>query len=226
MAKIAIVGGHGKIAQLLTKQLAARGDRIVSIIRNPEQEAAITALGGSPVIADFERLEMEDVAHYFAGVDVVVFAAGAGPGSTAARKRTSDYGASVLAARAAAEMNVPRFIQISAIGVEDDVDPDADPVWNAYVEAKRDADEALRRTALDWTILRPGRLTDSSGTGHVLLTTGIERMPDGVGEIPRADVAATIVAIIDEPDAVDVTWDLVGGETPITEAVKDAVGNR
>lgn len=223
MAKIAVVGGHGQIAQLLTKQLAARGDQIVSVIRNPEHEADVTAHGGSPVIADFERLEMEDVAHYFAGVDVVVFAAGAGPGSTAARKRTVDYGASVLAARAAAEMNVPRFIQISAIGVDEDVDPDADPVWNAYVEAKRDADEALRRTALGWTILRPGPLTNDPGTGRVHVAPEIPRVDGAALAIPREDVAATIVAIIDSPAAVGVTWDLVGGEQPISEEIAGAV---
>lgn len=223
MAKIAVVGGHGQIAQLLTKQLAARGDQIISVIRNPEHEADVTANGGSPVIADFERLEMEDVAHYFTDVDVVVFAAGAGPGSTAARKRTVDYGASVLAARAAAEMNVPRFIQISAIGVDDELDPDADPVWNAYVEAKRDADTALRRTALGWTILRPGPLTNDPGTGLVRLAPEIPRGDIAGHGIPRADVAAVIVALIDAPEAVRVTWDLTGGAQPISAAVADAV---
>ncbi len=223
MAKIAVVGGHGQIALLLTQQLAKRGDHIVSVIRNPEHEADVTAVGGSPVVADFEKLDMEDVAHYFSGVDAVVFAAGAGPNSSAARKRTVDYGASVLAARAAAEMNVPRFIQISALGVDQDVDPDGDPVWNAYVVAKRDADEALRRTALGWVILRPGGLTDDAGTGKVKL---VEELPldDPAGlTVPRADVAATIAAILANAEATKVTWDLVSGEHTPAEAVAKAL---
>lgn len=223
MAKIAVVGGHGQIAQLLTQQLAQRGDQVLSMIRNPDQEADITAVGGSPVIADFEKLEMEDVAHYFADVDAVVFAAGAGGNSSAARKRTVDYGASLTAARAAAEMNVPRFIQISAIGVDQDVDPDGDPVWNAYVEAKRDADEALRGTALGWTILRPGHLTDDAGTGKVYLAADIPLdNPDNLS-IPRADVAATIVAVLDNPEATKVTWDLISGDLDAAEAVAKAL---
>lgn len=223
MAKIAVVGGHGQIAQLLTQQLAKRGDQVLSMIRNPDQEATITALGGSPVVADFEKLEMEDVAHYFADVDAVVFAAGAGANSSAARKRTVDYGASLTAARAAAEMNVPRFIQISAIGVDHDVDPDGDPVWNAYVEAKRDADTALRRTALAWTILRPGRLTDDAGTGKIYLAEDIPLDNQDAIQIPRADVAAAVVAVLENPAAVNVTWDLVSGDADAAEAVAKAL---
>lgn len=223
MAKIAVVGGHGKIAQLLTQQLAKRGDQVLSMIRNPDQEADITAVGGSPVVADFEKLEMEDVARYFADVDAVVFAAGAGGNSTAARKRTVDYGASVTAARAAAEMNVPRFIQISAIGVDEDVDPDGDPIWNAYVEAKRDADEALRKTALGWTILRPGALTEDAGTGKVYLAADIPLDNPDVLKIPRADVATAIVAVLDNPDATRVTWDLISGDLDAAEAVAKAL---
>ena len=228
MANIAIIGGHGQIALLLTRELKARGDDVVSFIRNVDHSDAVREAGGRPVIADLEKLEMEDFARYLAGVDAVVFAAGAGAGSTAARKRTVDYGASLLAARAAAEMNVPRFIQISAIGVDEPLEPDTEAVWAAYVEAKRDADAALRLTALNWTILRPGGLTDEPATGRVRLGTDLlngSPAPQTMS-IPRADVAAVIAGLLSEPEAVDVTWDVLSGEQPISAAIAAALEDR
>jgi uncharacterized protein YbjT (DUF2867 family) len=112
---------------------------------------------------------------------------------------------------------VRRFIQVSAWGVDTPVAEDADPQWAAYVAAKRDADAVLRQSGLDWTILRPGALTYDEGTGSILLAPTVPR-----GAIPREDVAALIAACMDEPRSIGRQWEVIGGDTPIAEAVRGA----
>lgn len=218
MSRIVLIGGHGKISQLLTSLLVANGDEVVSVFRNPEHRGAIEALGAEAFVCDVETASVADLVPALTGADAVVFAAGAGAGSGAARKRTVDFEGSVKAAAAAAEAGVARFVQVSAIGVDDGPAPDADDVWTAYVEAKRDADSELRRSELKWTILRPGALTDDEPTGLVTLAEHTER-----DSIPRADVAAVIAAVLTFPDSSGHSWDLIAGETPIPAAVAAAV---
>lgn len=218
MSRIVIIGGHGSIARLLTGILVERGDEVVSVFRNPDHRADIEAIGAEAVVCDIERASASDLVPVMAGADAVVFAAGAGPGSGAARKRTVDFDGSVKSAAAAEEAGVSRFVQVSAIGVDRALEPDAEEVWAAYVEAKRDADAALRRTGLEWTILRPGTLTDDEPTGLVTLAAETER-----GPIPRADVAALLAAVLTFPDTAGHTWEVVSGETPIPAAIAAAV---
>ncbi|MET1051483.1 MAG: SDR family oxidoreductase [Mycetocola sp.] len=218
MSRIVIIGGHGSIARQLTSLLVERGDDVVSVFRNPDHSDEIAALGAEPVVCDIETAPASELAGAMASADAVVFAAGAGPNSGAARKHTVDFGGSVKSAAAAEAAGVPRFVQISAIGVDDGPAEDADEQWAAYVVAKRDADAALRRTSLGWTILRPGGLTDDAPTGMITLATETER-----ATIPRGDVAATIAAVLTLPDTAGHSWDLISGETPIPAAIAAAV---
>jgi uncharacterized protein YbjT (DUF2867 family) len=218
MSRIVVVGGHGKISRLLTPMLVSNGDEVVSVFRNPGHRSDVEALGAEAFVCDVEPASIADLVPAMTGADAVVFAAGAGPGSGAARKYTVDYEASVKSAAAAEEAGVSRFVQVSAIGVDEGPDPRTDEVWAAYVEAKRDADAALRRSGLAWTILRPGRLTDDEPTGLVRLAEHTER-----DSIPRADVAAVIAAVLTFPETAGHTWDLTSGETPIPAAVAAAV---
>ncbi|MBG6238866.1 uncharacterized protein YbjT (DUF2867 family) [Mycetocola sp. CAN_C7] len=218
MSRIVLIGGHGSIARQLTVLLVERGDEVVSIFRNPDHSAEIEALGAEPVVCDIETASASELVAAMAEADAVVFAAGAGPSSGAERKHTVDYEGSVKSAAAAEDAGVSRFVQISAIGVDDGPGPDADEQWTAYVVAKRDADIALRRTGLAWTILRPGGLTDDEPTGMVTLATETDR-----ATIPRADVAATIAAVLTLPDSAGHSWDLISGETPIPAAIAAAV---
>ena len=218
MSRIVIIGGHGSIARQLTGLLVERGDAVVSVFRNPGHREEIEALGAEAVVCDIETAAAADLAPAMAGADAVVFAAGAGPGSGAERKRTVDYEGSVKAAAAAETAGVPRFVQVSAIGVDDGPEPGAEAVWAAYVEAKRDADDALRRTGLAWTILRPGALTDDEATGLVTLAADTDR-----GSVPRADVAAVLAAVLAFPDTAGHAWDLITGETAIPAAIAAAV---
>ncbi|MDT0346052.1 NAD(P)H-binding protein [Streptomyces litchfieldiae] len=215
-----IAGGHGKIARRLEKLLSGRGDQVAGLIRNPGQAGALLAAGAEPVVCDLESAHVEEVARHLAGADAAVFAAGAGPGSGAARKETVDHRAATLFADAAQRVGVRRFLVVSAIGADEEPPPGTDPVFAAYLRAKAAADADIRaRTGLFWTILRPGRLTDDPGTGLVRLAPTTPR-----GEVTRDDVAAVLMALLDQPGTSGLTLDLIGGETPIPQAVSELVG--
>ncbi|PXX70706.1 putative NAD(P)-binding protein [Nocardia tenerifensis] len=210
-----IAGGHGKIALLLAELLARRGDEVVSLIRNPDHAADVSATGAEPALLDLEHADAADLTAAVRGSDAVVFAAGAGPGSTAERKYTVDRDGSVRLADTAERAGVSRFVQISSMGAGQPPAPGTDDVWAAYIDAKTQAEADLRERALDWTILRPGRLIDTAGTG--LVTLAAPRVPRG--EIPRADVAAVLAALLLATHTAGATLELVAGDTSIDRAV-------
>lgn len=215
--RVVIAGGHGKIAQHLTYLLAGHGDRPVALIRNSAHDGAVRTLGAFPVVIDLESSTVEEVAKVLDGADVAVFAAGAGPGSSIERKDSVDRAAAVLLADAAEKAGVRRFIQISAMGAGDEIPENTDEVFAAYLRAKTAAEEDLKtRTSLDWTILRPGLLTDDDPTGEVLLA----EPPVDRGSVPRADVAAVIEALIDAPSSVGKILVLTSGPHTIREAIE------
>ncbi|WP_432052198.1 NAD(P)H-binding protein [Streptomyces xiamenensis] len=213
-----IAGGHGKIAQRLERLLAARGDRPAGLIRKPEQAGALLAAGAEPLVCDLESAPVTELTKHLEGADAVVFAAGAGPGSGADRKETVDRAAAALLADAAEAAGVRRYVMVSAINVDEEPPPGTDPVFAAYLRAKAAADADLRaRTALEWTILRPGMLTDAPGTGLVDLSPDAPR-----GEITRDDVAAVLLALLDTPATAGLTLNLVNGSTAVDAAVTRA----
>lgn len=214
--RVVIAGGHGKIGLRLARRLAAAGDEPVGLIRSADQAADVREAGAEPVVLDLERADVDQVTEALAGAEVVVFAAGAGPGSGAARKDTVDRGAAVLLAEAAERVVGRRYIQISSMGVDDPPPPGADEVFAAYLRAKKAAEDDLRaRPSLDWTILRPGRLTDEPGTGQVRLGESVE-----YGQVSREDVAAVIVPMMWEIATFGRTLELTSGNTPVEEAVR------
>jgi uncharacterized protein YbjT (DUF2867 family) len=211
---VVIAGGHGKIALILEGLLCARGDSVAGLIRNPVQAADLEAAGADALVVDLEKATVDEVAGHLRGADAVVFAAGAGPGSGAARKETVDRDAAILLADAAQAAGVDRYVMVSAMAADPHATAD-DEVFQIYLRAKGIADEAIRsRTALRSTIVRPGHLTDDAGTGRVAIAESTGR-----GAIPRADVAAVLVAVLDEPGTGGQSFDLISGETPIAEAV-------
>lgn len=214
--RIVVAGGHGKVALLLTARLAARGDTVVGIVRNPGHLGDVRAAGGDGVVLDLEAASVDEVAAAVAGADALVFAAGAGPGSGAARKDTVDRAAAVLFADAAEEADVRRFLQVSAMGLARADDPATEGVFAAYLRAKAAAEEDLTSRALEWTILRPGHLTDEPATGRVTLGPAV-----APGSVSRDDVAAVLVALLDAPGTAGRVLELVGGDTPIDQALAD-----
>jgi len=213
--RVVIAGGHGKIALLLERLLAGRGDRAVGLVRNPAHVADVQQAGAEAVVCDLEAASAEDVALLLSGAGAVVFAAGAGPGSGAPRKDSVDRGASVLMAEAAERAGVRRFVQISSMGAGQPPRPGTDEVWAAYITAKTAAEDDLRARDLDWTILRPGGLTDAPATGKIRLAPP----PLPRGTVPRADVAAVIAALLDTPGTRNHTLELTGGDTPVAPSV-------
>ncbi|WP_166021563.1 NAD(P)H-binding protein [Streptomyces chilikensis] len=217
--RIVIAGGHGRIALRLSRLLTARGDEVAGIIRNPDHEADLREAGAEPLVCDLESASAEEVAALLRGADAAVFAAGAGPGSGADRKATVDKGAAVLLADAAVRAGVRRLLVVSSMAA--DPDHEGDEVFDVYLRAKGEADAHVRSLgdALDWTILRPGMLTDDAGTGRVLLSASTGR-----GPVPRDDVAAVLAELLDFPGTVGLTLELISGSTPVQDAVKMVSG--
>jgi nucleoside-diphosphate-sugar epimerase len=215
--RIAVAGAHGQVARRLGRLLSGRGDDVVGIVRNPDHAADLESDGVRPAVLDLESASVDDVAAVVAGSDAVVFAAGAGPGSGAARKHTVDHAAAVLLADAAERAGVRTYVLVSSMGVgqaRQGTPRGMDPVFAVYLQAKlRAEDEILPRLALDTTIVRPGRLTDDPGTGRVTLGHGI-----AFGDVPRDDVAAVIAQILRAGKTGDIV-EVTGGPTPIEEAV-------
>ncbi|MDX6259692.1 MAG: hypothetical protein QOH84_1380 [Kribbellaceae bacterium] len=213
--RVVIAGGHGQIALRLTKLLTADGHSVVGLVRNPAHEADIAAAGGEAAVLDLESADVESVAKVLEGADVAIFSAGAGPGSGNDRKDTVDRGAAGLLADAAEQAGVRRHIQVSSMGADrvDQLDPDDS--FTVYLKAKKAAEDDLRaRDGLDWTVLRPGSLTNDPGTGLVLLAD-----KTGRGSITRDDVALVLAGLCDTPASIGRTLELIAGDTPVAEAL-------
>jgi uncharacterized protein YbjT (DUF2867 family) len=208
---VVVAGGHGKVALRLLRRLAERGHRARGLIRNPDHAADLEAAGAEPVLSDLEQ--EDDVAQHVEGADAIVFAAGAGPGSGPARKRTMDLGGAVKLIDAARAVGIARYVIVSSMGAGN---PErASGPMRPYLEAKTQADERLAASGLDYTIVRPGGLTDEPGSGRI--RAGLEL---SFGQVSRDDVAATLVAVLDADNTIGKTFDLLAGDTPIEEAVR------
>lgn len=210
---IVIAGGHGKIALLLSRQLADAGHHPVGLIRNRDHTAEVKAAGAEPRLLDLESSDLKQVTAALAGADAVVFAAGSGPDSGPERKMTVDRDGAILLADAAVAAGVFRMVVISSIGA-DTFSAASDDPFQVYLRAKSEADQAIRTKELAWTIVRPGSLTDEPATGLVAAASSVVR-----GSIPRADVAAVIVQLLADRGGVGVTFEVVSGDTPIAAAI-------
>ncbi|GAA4364713.1 SDR family oxidoreductase [Nocardioides caricicola] len=215
MTRVAIVGGHGQVARQLIHVLRRADHDAVALVRKEEYRAELEERGAEVRLLDIEKQDASAFAAAFEGCGAVVFAAGGGPDGNIERKRTVDLEGSLKSIDGAKQAGIDRFVQISAINVDDPLPADTGDVWRAYVEAKRDADAALRDSGLAWTIIRPGRLTDDPATGKVALGPDVAR-----GDVTRADVAAVVAAVLDVPTTVGKQWNLVNGDQPVEDAVQ------
>ena len=214
MSTFTIIGGHGKVALLLARALAGQGHTVRSTIRNEDHGADVEATGATPWTLDLEAADAGDVAEAIGSADAVVFSAGAGGDGNVDRKRTVDLEGSLKSIEGAKLAGVRRFVQVSAMGVDEPVGEDASEVWRAYVEAKRDADAALRDSGLDWTVVRPGALTDGLATDAVRVA---DRLPRG--EISRADVAAVLVGVLEDDATAGKQFELTEGDSTVSAAL-------
>lgn len=216
--RIAIVGGHGKVALQLIPLLVDRGHTVFPLARQQQQLRDLAAMGTEPRELDIENSSESRFRSVFQGADAVVFSAGGGPDGNIDRKRTVDFEGAVKSIAAAKALGISRFVMVSAMSVDEPPAVGSSDVWRAYVEAKRDADAALRDSGLEWTIIRPGGLLDEPATGHVTLAKTVAR-----GSIPRADVAHVLADCLERPETAGHQWELVSGDTPVQAALDHAV---
>jgi len=197
----------------LARALQERRDEVLGLVRKPDQADDLRANGVEPVVCDLEEASEQEAAEAIHGADAVVFAAGAGPGSGAERKETVDYGGAVKLIAAAKSEGIDRYVMVSSMGA--DPEREGDEVFDAYVRAKGKADAELERSGLDYTIVRPGMLTDDPPTGQVELDESVKR-----GEVTRGDVAEVLAAVLHAPSTAGKTLELTNaGRSSIDEAV-------
>jgi nucleoside-diphosphate-sugar epimerase len=211
--KVAIAGGHGKIALALTRRLAERGDAVTSLIRNPAHADEVRAAGATPAVCDLEHASVAELTPALEGADAAVFAAGAGPGSGAERKLTMDRDGAIKFLAAANAAAVQRFVIVSSVGAENP--PGGDDVFSVYLRAKAEADAAVMQSDREWTVVRPGPLSDDAGTGQVRISTDPFR-----GRVAREDVAGVLDAILRGSRAATGKVLYVGGGE---DAIEDAL---
>lgn len=209
---IVIAGGHGQIALKLAKLLSTEGHEVRALIRNPDHASDVEAAGAEALIADLETQSAFNLADEILDADAIVFAAGAGPGSGPERKWTVDYEGAAKLIDVAVANSIPRYVIVSSVGADPAAEDDGG--FGTYLRAKGQADSDLTQSELDYTILRPGPLTDDPGTGEI--TIGAEIEP---GPVTREDVAATIAAVLEEDATIGLTLDLRGGGLPVAEAI-------
>jgi uncharacterized protein YbjT (DUF2867 family) len=206
--RVLVAGSHGKIGRRLVRRLAAAGHTPLALIRDPGQAEEMAALGGEPLVADLTG----DVSDAPKACEAIVFTAGAGPGSGPGPKQTIDRGGAEKLVDAAQRHGVRRYVMVSSIGAHD---PAAGGDLQPYLEAKQQADEHLRASGLDWTIVRPGSLTEEPGDGRVRVSTELGAR----GPVSRDDVAAVLHAVLERDELAGLTFELFDGDTPIAEAL-------
>ncbi len=207
---VLVAGGHGQIALHLLRLLAEHGHHGRGLIRNPDHAPDLERIGAVPVLCD---LEHDDPRPHLGTADAIVFAAGAGPGSGPERKRTVDYGGAVKLIEAAEELGVPRYLIVSSMGADDPAS--ASEAMRPYQEAKHDADAALAASSLDWTIVRPGGLTNGPGSGRVAIAERLGRF----GQVPREDVALVLLECLGADATIRKTFEVLEGDVPVREAI-------
>lgn len=219
MARIALIGGHGKIALLAQPQLTQAGHQVSSVIRNPSHASDVAATGATPVVADIESLDTGEIGELLQGHDLVLWSAGAGGGNPA-RTVAVDREAAIRSIDAAVAVGVPRYLMVSYFGAGPDHGVPEDNPFHTYAEAKAAADAHLRASTLAWTIVAPSGLTDDPATGAIELgAPGV-----AAGSVSRADVATVLAQLAGREDLAGVTVRFNGGILPIAQALDSLAG--
>ncbi|WP_146362101.1 SDR family oxidoreductase [Arthrobacter yangruifuii] len=213
MSRIAIIGGHGKVALHLARRLSDKGHAVTSLFRNPDHTADVEETGAQAVVADVENLSTEQITDLLRGQDAVVWTAGAGGGAPE-RTFAVDRDAAIRSMDAAEAAGANRYVMVSYFGAGKNHGVPEDDGFYAYAEAKADADEHLRASSLNWTILGPSALTMDPGTGLIETGAGIEG-----SSVSREDVAQVAAEVLERPETAGRTIEFNNGSTPVAEAL-------
>ncbi|WP_282235069.1 NAD(P)-binding oxidoreductase [Salinicola endophyticus] len=207
MGKTLVIGANGQIGRRFCQQAAAQGAPVRAMLRDASQQAFFDELGVESVVGDLAG----DMAGAFEGCNAVLFTAGSGAATGLDRTLMIDLNGAMRAVDQAREAGIQRFVMVSTLHV----DPLAGPEkLQPYLVAKRAADAYLMASELDWTVLRPGRLTDTAGSGRVTLSQDASTS----GEVSRDNVASFALAVLNHR-APAREYVLLDGATPIAEAV-------
>ena len=213
--KVLVAGANGQTARRLVRMLVEDGHEVRGLIRKEEQIANVESDGAEAVLADLEQDEVDGkIGQAVEGCDAIIFAAGAGPGSGTERKETMDRDGAIKLMEAAKQHGAQRYLMLSTMGADD---PESrDEKMQPYMRAKGEADQSLRDSGLDYTIIRPGRLTDEAGTGNIVAAESLGRYD----EITREDVARAFAVVLEAENTYGKTIEILSGDTAIKEAVE------
>ncbi|MFC5712611.1 SDR family oxidoreductase [Thalassorhabdus alkalitolerans] len=211
--RVLIVGANGKVARHSLRHFKdSDKHEAVAMIRKEEQASELKELGAAEtVIADLEG----DISHAFNGIDAVIFAAGSGPHTGADKTVLIDLWGAIKTIDEAKKQGVNRFVMISAINVDDP--EEAPEKMRHYVVAKKLADDHLKASGLDYTIVRPGPLTNDDPTGQLLIE---EKIGHRNGEITRGDVGHVVFETVDKENTHHKVFEILNGEALLEEAIQ------
>ncbi|MDC3417622.1 SDR family oxidoreductase [Aquibacillus salsiterrae] len=212
--KILVVGANGQIGKHLVRFIQESEHEAKAMIRNEAQSSYFTELGAETVVVDLEG-DTKEIAKAAEGVDAIVFTAGSGPHTGKDKTIMIDLDGAVKTIEAAKLAGVKRFVMVSSFDTTREAIQEANESFAPYVAAKHYADEWLKATDLDYTIVHPGGLTNDSGTGKVNVAVKVDR-----GQVPREDVASVIFSSLVDANTIGEEFQVVSGETPVKEAVK------
>lgn len=218
MSRILIIGGHGRVAIRLSPRLVDAGHAVTALFRNAAHREAVAGTGATPRVFDIERADTAAIADVLVGHDAVVWSAGAGGGDPA-RTDAVDRDAAIRSIDAAAAAGVRRYVMVSYLGAGRDHGVAPEDGFFAYAQAKAAADAHLRASALDWTILGPGLLTDDAGSGCIAGSVG----HDTRSATARDNVAQVAFEVLAMPDTIGRTIDFVDGDIPIRALLEATV---
>lgn len=218
LKRVMIVGGHGKVALLAAPQLIAQGFEVTSAFRNPAHALEVEATGARAVVADIEKLSLAEFSELLTGQDALVWSAGAGGGNPE-RTYAVDRDAAIRSVDTARAAQVARFVMVSYYGAGSRHGIAEDDSFFPYADAKSAADNYLRGSDLEWTILRPSRLTLEPASGRIELNTEVDAPPSSARQVSRANVAAVIAAVLETPATRGLVLNVNDGDEPIREAL-------
>jgi uncharacterized protein YbjT (DUF2867 family) len=213
--KVLVIGANGQIGQQVVKLIQESDEHTVrAMVRDEAQVTDLQAKGVKAVIANLEG-SVDEIATAMQGCDAVIFSAGSGGHTGPDKTLLVDLDGAVKSMEAAEKIGVHRYVMVSAIQAHNRESWANSPI-KPYMVAKHFADKALVSSNLNYTIVRPGALTNDAGTGRVSASENLQR-----DSISREDVAHTLIAALNEENTYRRSFDLVAGDTAISDALKN-----
>ena len=206
--RVLVIGANGNTATRLLRRMAPGRHEPVAMIRNPDQRPKFDEMGVPTVLADLEY----PVDHAVRGCDAVIFAAGSGGHTGMDKTVLVDHLGAIRSMVAAQVHGARRYIMLSSIGA----DVNSTSGIAHYHKAKAHADNFLRESGLDYTVVCPGGLRDDPGTSSVSVSLDL----GGRGTTLRENLAEALALCLDLDSTIRKAFSLLDGDTPIESALR------